>query len=270
MGHEANLRSFISEHKTLLIIILVGLFLIELEIFALAVMKSGYKARLQVIDDSGNIIYETDGQNLSQFDKYYFEKTFGPLEKYKLRLDTRQIPFPFRAWFVAAIGIPVGAMLLFGFIIKAYIAIFHGELKGVKGTAEQDGSGSNASGRGLEAVLNRISRLNIFIIGFLVMTGVLSYWIIPNLIVYIGKTGIEVIIRYKWVFLSATLVVLFVGLWIIYLRYLLAKKSIETRAEVEKYRLRLSMGKIPDVNSALEDKSQSIHQQLSMKKRDEK
>ncbi len=242
MSSDTNLRSFIGEHKTLLIIVLVGLFLIELEIFALAVMKSGRKARLQILDAAGNVIHETDGQNLSQFDKYYFEKTFGPLENYKVRLQTRQVPFPFRAWFVAAVGIPVGAMLIFGFIVKAYIAIFHGDVK--ESAAGKDaGPAQDEKGAGLEMVLNKISRLNIFIIGFLVVVGVVSYWVIPNLIVYIGRTGIETIVRYKWFFLTAALVVLSVGLWIIYLRYLLAKKSIETRAEIEKFRLQLTMGR---------------------------
>ncbi len=242
MANDSNVRSFVAEHKTLLIIILVGLFLIELEIFALAVMKSGRKARLQILDSAGNVIHETDGRNLSQFDKYYFEKTFGPLENYRVRLQTRQVPFPFRAWFVAAVGIPVGAMLIFGFIVKAYIAIFHGEVH-ESGAGGKGKPGTDEKGSGLEVVLNKISRLNIFIIGFLVVVGVVSYWVIPNLIVYIGKTGIETIIRFKWFFLTAALVVLSVGLWIIYLRYLLAKKTIETRAEIEKYRLQLTMGK---------------------------
>ncbi len=109
-------------------------------------------------------------------------------------------------------------------------------------------------------VLNKISRLNIFIIGFLVVVGVVSYWVIPNLIVYIGKTGIETIVRYKWFFLTAALVVLSVGLWIIYLRYLLAKKSIETRAEIEKFRLQLTMGQQSDSGRHLEGSGASASQ----------
>ncbi|MEE4113637.1 MAG: hypothetical protein V2I40_12535, partial [Desulfobacteraceae bacterium] len=121
-----HIGNLIQGNKTLFIIIIVGLFLLELEIFALAAMKSGRQSWLQVIDANGNVIHETSGKHLSEFNKYYFEKTFGPLENYQVRLETREHPFPFRAWFVAAIGIPVGAMLLFGFVVKAYVAIFHG------------------------------------------------------------------------------------------------------------------------------------------------
>jgi hypothetical protein len=231
-----RIGNLIQEHKTLFIIIIVGLFLLELEIFALAAMKSGRKSWLQVIDANGHVIHETSGKNLSEFNKYYFEKTFGPFENYDVRLETRERPFPFRAWFVAAIGIPVGAMLLFGFVVKAYVAIFHGsELQGDDSRpACEPGYESR-----LESILYRISRMNIFIIGFLIFIGVISYWIIPNMITYIGRTGIDFVIRFKWVFIGLSAIVVGIGLWIVYLRYLLARKSIESRMEIEKHRLSL-------------------------------
>ena len=232
----SRISNLIQENKTLFIIIIVGLFLLELEIFALAAMKSGRKSWLQVIDAKGNVIHETSGRNLSEFNKYYFEKTFGPFENYEVRLQTRDNPFPFRAWFVAAIGIPVGAMLLFGFVVKAYVAIFHGsELQNDDSKPSCEPGYENR----LESVLYRISRMNIFIIGFLIFIGVVSYWIIPNMITYIGRTGIEAVIRFKWVFITLGAVVVGIGLWIVYLRYLLAKKSIESQTEIEKHRLEL-------------------------------
>jgi hypothetical protein len=231
-----QISNLIQENKTLFIIIIVGLFLLELEIFALAAMKSGRKSWLQVIDANGNVIHETSGKNLSEFNKFYFEKTFGPFENYDVRLQTRNHPFPFRAWFVAAIGIPVGAMLLFGFVVKAYVAIFHGsELSADESRPACEPRMVNR----LESILYRISRMNIFIIGFLIFVGVISYWIIPNMITYLGRTGIDVVIRFKWVFIGLGAVVVGIGLWIVYLRYLLAKKSIESQTEIEKHRLSL-------------------------------
>jgi hypothetical protein len=231
-----RISNLIQQNKTLFIIIIVGLFLLELEIFALAAMKSGRKSWLQIIDAKGNVIHETSGRNLSEFNKYYFEKTFGPLENYEVRLQTRDRPFPFRAWFVAAIGIPVGAMLLFGFVIKAYAAIFHGSE--LQGNTSQPSSEPGYESR-IESILYRISRMNIFIIGFLIFIGVISYWIIPNMITYLGRTGIDTVIRFKWVFIAIATTVVAIGVWIVYLRYLLAKKSIESRTEIEKHRLAL-------------------------------
>ena len=46
MNHQNDIISTIREHRTLFIIIMVGLFLIELEIFAVAAMKSGRRSML--------------------------------------------------------------------------------------------------------------------------------------------------------------------------------------------------------------------------------
>jgi hypothetical protein len=137
---------------------------------------------------------------------------------------------------VAAIGIPVGAMLLFGFVVKAYVAIFHGSE--MSGDDAKPACEPNLENK-LESILYRISRMNIFIIGFLIFVGVISYWIIPNMITYLGRAGMDFIIRFKWVFIGLGAVVVGIGLWIVYLRYLLARKSIESQTEIEKHRLSL-------------------------------
>jgi len=230
------------ENKTLFIIISVILFLIELEIFAIAAMKSGRKSWLQVMDANGNVIHETDGNHLSEFNKYYFEKTFGPFEQYQVKLVTKDRPFPFRAWFASAIGIPVVAFLLFAFFVRAYQSLF---FKDEKIIDETDSTKKEYEYR-FEKIINAISRFNIFIIGFLIFLAVFLYWVIPNLIVYIGQTGTETITRYKWIFLAVGIVFLGLFIWIIYLRYLLAQKTIDRQAEIDKFRLQLEYNKIDD------------------------
>jgi hypothetical protein len=234
MLKEKKIATLIRENRTLFIIIAVVLFLVELEIFALAVMKSGRKSWLQVIDATGNVIHETDGKNLSDFNKYYFEKTFGPFEQYQVKLATKDFPFPFRAWFVAAVGIPIGAILLFAFAVQAYLSLFYKEPNSGEYNVEK-----NEYEYRFEKLIAAISRFNIFTIGFLVLLGVLSYWVVPNLIVHVGRLGVETLTRYKWIFLSFGMVFLGLILWIIYLRYLLAKKAIDSHAEIDKYRLQL-------------------------------
>jgi hypothetical protein len=235
MPTQRHIPSLIREHKTFLIIVAVVIFLIELEIFAFAAMTSGRKSWLQVIDQNGSVIHETDGKNLSDFNKYYFEKTFGPFEQYHVKLITKEVPFPFRAWFVAAVGVPVGIVLLFGFIVRAYTALFYG------GAPSKDDVGLNQREHqfGFEKIVGAISRFNIFTIGFLVFLAVFLYWVIPDMITYIGRVGVDTLIQYKWVFLSIGFIFLGMIIWIIYLRYLLAKKAIDSQAEVDKYRLQL-------------------------------
>lgn len=240
--------SIMRENKMIFIIISVLFFLVELEIFAVSAMKSGRISRLQVIDANGNVIHETDGQNLSDFNKYYFEKTFGPFEQYHVKLVTKDVPFRFRAWFAAAVGIPIGVLLLFAFFVRAYQALFYEEEKMSPGATSQ----TDAYGYRFEKVIAAISRFNIFTIGFLVFLAVFSYWVIPNLVVYAGRVGTETLIRYKWVFLSVGIVFLGLIMWVIYLRYLLAKKTIDRQTEIDKYRLELEYNNIGNEPRQLE------------------
>jgi hypothetical protein len=73
------------EHKTLLIIMVIGVILLEVEIFAFSAMKAGRKSVLGIRDQQGNRFHVTDGNNLSTFNKYYFEQIFGPLIQKMIR-----------------------------------------------------------------------------------------------------------------------------------------------------------------------------------------
>ncbi len=239
MSKGNRITTFIKEHKTMFIVISVVMLLLEIEIFAVAVSKSGRKSTLQILNTQGNVIFETDGDHLSHFDKYYFEKTFGPLDRYETRLVTRDHPFPFRAWFVAAVGIPVGVVLLLAFVIKAVVALFQGEEKSGGETSPVDESVYETR---LEKIMARIARFNIFTIGFLIFAAIFLYWVVPNVVTYLGKVGMETLTRYKWVFAAVAGVLCALVAWIIYLRYLLAKKSIESQAELKKLRLQIEAG----------------------------
>jgi len=94
-----------------------------------------------------------------------------------------------------------------------------------------------------EKIIAAISRFNIFAIGFLIFLAVFLYWVIPDLIVYLGRVGTESVARYKWIFLSAAVIFLGLIIWMIYLRYLLAKKTIDSHTEIKKCRMQLEYDK---------------------------
>lgn len=237
MDHK-NIATLVRENKTVFIIIAVVLFLIELEIFAVAAMKSGRKQWLQILDKNGNVIHMTDGKNLSDFNKYYFEKTFGrSLDEFDKRLEIKDEPFPFRAWLTAAVGIPIGVILLFAFTVKAYIALFYGEESRKK--AGDPDSGKPDYNNEFEKLITTLSSFNIFTIGFLILLSVFMYWVLPNMVSYIAKVGVDTLIRFKWVVVSGALVLIGLFAWIVYLRYLLAKRNIDNQAELQKIRLQL-------------------------------
>jgi hypothetical protein len=237
MSKDKSVTSLVRKNKKAFVIMAIVLAVVELQIFAVSAMKSGRKSHLQIMDANGNVIHITDGDNLSDFNKYYFEKTFGPLEQYEVKLVSEANPFPFRAYIVAAVGIPIGIILLFAFVVKAYMALFYGEQKKED---TDDSTLGDYQGR-LEKVLARVSRFNIFTIGFLLFLAVFLYWVVPNSLTYIGKIGIETLIRFKWVFLGVVGLIVVVALWLIYLRYRLAKQTIESQVEVEKYRIKVGV-----------------------------
>lgn len=251
---KKNLRAVLAENRTLFVVIAVCLALLELEIFILAAGKSGRQSVIQVVGTDGTVVYEADGRNLSQFDRYYFEQNFGPLEGYQRRLATREVPFPFRAWFVAAFGLPVGGVLLFAFVVRAYLALFHGETLRSADGPPPDAPLPASEGR-LEGLLLRVSRFNIFIIGFLALMGVFAYWVVPNLVAFMGRMGVEALVRYKWFFIAVAAVALGIVLWMVYLRYLLAKQAIASRTEVEKYRLELEYTRETPANRMIEHRA---------------
>jgi hypothetical protein len=239
MGKQSKWRYHFQENKTLFIILAVGLFLVELEIFALASMGSGRQSIVQVLDQQSNVIYEVKSARLNSQEKAEFEKTFGPLANFHVNVVTKQRPFPFRPWFAAAAGLPIGAVLLFGFFVKAYEALFFGNER----RFSRDGASqtSDPPSDRLDRLINRVSRLNIFAIGGFVLLFALGLWAVPHLLSEFGRHGVAVIIRYKWVVLGIAGVFLGLVVWIIFLRYLLARKAIETQADVEKYRLQLEI-----------------------------
>ncbi|MGD9823429.1 hypothetical protein [Desulfobacter sp.] len=231
-----NNTNSIFQNKALLITVAMLLVFVELQIFFVFSAKSGKKQSLQVLNDSGTVIYETDGTNLTQFKKYYFEATFGPFENYQKKLVTRTVPFPFRAWFATALGLPLGFTLLFAFIISAASTLF-----GKKQKEPQAPPDADVAPKGkVDQILTHINRMNIFMIGLGVFLVVLAFWVLPNLVSVIGKTGLEIIERYRWFFAISGIAILLIFAWFLYLRYLLAKKTLEAETHIREHQLNLS------------------------------
>ncbi len=237
MSVQSKWKSHFQENKTMFIMLAVGLFLIELEIFAMAVMKSGPESHLQVLDQQDLVVFESKNTTLDGREKSEFERTFGPLTNFRVNLVTTQRPFPIRPWFAAAVGFPIGAVLLFGFFIKAYETLFFRNEPSQPETSQSHSPVVD----GWDRLFLRISRLNIFAIGTFVLLFAFGLWAVPQLVAELGRHGAELITRYKWVAIGAVAIFLGFAAWIIFLRYLLARKSIETQADVEKYRLQLEL-----------------------------
>lgn len=244
----------IFQNKALLIAIAVLLVLVEFQIFFIFSAKSGEKHTLQILNDDGTVIYETDGQHLTQFKKYYFEATFGPFENYEKKLVSRTVPFPFRAWFATAVGFPMGFTLLFAFIVSAVSTLFGKKEKEARETPQD---AAQPRGR-VDQFLAQINRMNIFMVGGAVFLIVLAFWVLPNLVTIIGQTGFEIIDRYRWFFAVAGIAVILIFAWFLYLRFLLAQKALEAETHLREHQMNLNQLPGPDASVLkIEDKSES-------------
>ena len=240
-----NIKNSIFQNKALLITVAVLLVLVEVQVFFIFSAKSGDKHTLQILNDSGTVIYQTDGEHLTQFKKYYFESTFGPFENYKKKLVTRTVPFPFRAWFATALGLPLGFTLLFAFIISAFSTLF-----GKKQKEPRDTQNGDVEPKGkVDQFLAQISHMNIFMLGLCVFLVVLAFWLLPNIVAVIGQTGLDLIDRYRWFFAIAAISILSIFAWFLYLRYLLAKKALEAETHIREHQLNLS--RLPGPNPSI-------------------
>ncbi len=235
MPQRKSTLTIIKGNRTVFIAISVVLLLLELGIFAVAALRSGEHYKLQFWDKNGDLVYETDGKNLNDFNVYQFRMTHGPVQNYQRKLVKTDVPFPFRAWFVAAFGIPLGMFLFFAFILKAYEALFYGEE--AKGNA-RDTQTSRYETR-LEKIIGGVNRFNIFVIAVVAFLAVMAYWVLPNLLIYVGEVSLDTIMRFKWIILLVGFLAFGLLVWVIYLKYLLAKKSMDSQVEVDKHRLEL-------------------------------
>lgn len=258
-----DIKNSFFQNKALLVILAMLLIFVELYIFFFFSAKSGKKHTLQVLNNSGAVIYETDGKHLTQFQKHYFETTFGPFEKYEKKLVTWTAPFPFRAWFVTALGLPLGFTLLFAFIVSAFtrLAGKNQEESQITGNGENGDAGSKGK---MDELLAQINRMNIFIIGAGIFLIVLALWVLPNMVSFIGQTGLELIDRYRWFFAIAGTAILVIFAWFLYLRYLLAKKALEAETHIREYQL--SLNRLPGPDPAIleiENKSETAILEVS-------
>lgn len=217
-------------HNRNIILLIIFMLSIEGVVLVSALSRTGSKKFLQITDNASNVIYEINGEHLSEFDRYYFENTFGSLEKYGKRLTTREMPFPFRAWITAAAGLPLFLVLISAFAVKAYRTLFVTSEKEVEKTDNE--IDEIIPENSFSVYMKIFERMNIFATGFIILLSVFLYWVIPDMMAYVSNAAIDFIVNYKWFFVIVSVFVAGMILWIVYLRYLLAGKVIEAKKEI--------------------------------------
>jgi len=221
-------------HQKLVLTVSVLIFLfLELLIYLAAASQSGQKSRIVISDGSGARVYETPGSVLTSYEKLVFENNFGPLANYQIRVDSENLPFPFRAWLSAAVGIPVGLILLVAFIVRAYLSLLHGDESHEEQAAEIAAGPQHRFG----SFVHLIRSVSIFHLGFLVLLAVLVLWMVPNLVHDFGKLSLQAVREFRWFFLGLAVFLAGLVVWIIFLRYRLSRQMLDNQLDLEKFRV---------------------------------
>jgi hypothetical protein len=222
-------------HQKLVLLISVLVFLmLELLIYLGAASQAGQKSFVVITGEDGKTVYETTGSSLTSYEKMVFENTFGPLQNYRIHVNTQFNPFPFRAWMSAAVGIPIGLVLLLAFVVRAFLSLLYGEEKPEDVGLSQSSPG--AKGR-LGSLFHFFGRVSVFHIGFLIVVSVVLLWLIPNFLGDFARVSMSTIREFKWFFLGVGTFLGLLILWVVYLRYQLSKRMLDNQLDLEKYRV---------------------------------
>lgn len=236
MSHKLRLLDLFEGkrvHKVILLVTVLTFLVLELLIYLASASQAGEKSRVTIVDAEGRKVYETSGSTLTSYEKHVFESNHGPLRNYQIQVNSETHPFPFRAWMTAAIGIPVGMVLLVAFLVRAYLTLVYGE---EREEGEDSGSSNPAKDR-FGSVFSAFQRFSVFHVGFFVLLAVLVLWMVPNFLGDFVRISATALREYKWFFLGSAV---FLGLllaWVIYLRYRLSRQMLENQLHIEKYRL---------------------------------
>jgi hypothetical protein len=222
-------------HKVVLVVSVLAFLVLELLIYLAAASQAGQKSSVIVTDATGKKVYETSGGTLTSYEKLVFENTFGPLRNYQIQLQSETLPFPFRAWVSAAVGIPIGLVLLVSFLIKAYLSLLYGGED--REDVEEDAEGSSSVKNRFGGVFHSVNRISVFHVGFIVVIAVLLLWVVPNFLQDFATISMTAIRDYKWFFLGTAVFLALLITWIIYLRYKLSSKMLENQLDLEKFRV---------------------------------
>ena len=219
-------------HKTILQIGVAMFLSMELIIYLVANAQSGTQQWVEVFNAKGEMVYETQGNVLTTYEKLVFQNTYGPLRNFNVRVKTRTTPFPFRAWLAIAVGGPIGFMLLLTYLVRTYLSFVSGE---EEETAHESASLDKSSDR--FGRLFQWRRLSLFHLGFFIVVCVLALWLVPNYVADIARGVVSLIVQYKWFFLGVFAFFASLIVWIIYLKYKISQKMMDRQMDLEKFKV---------------------------------
>ena len=250
---DEKLREIVEKHAPGLFLIISVFAIIEFGILMGCVVYSANQDVVKIYNANNDVVYE-DVYNMSYITE--FKNIYG-IENFKeegfivtrIKIDNK---FPTRAWIALSICVPLVLILFVAFIVKVFADVFHlkkdddeGSKKGKKNHDFEETK--------FEKLFSTLGRLNIYSLGSTVIIIVFFYWMVPDLLISLGKISYQTISELKWVILG---VVLTGGAYMIlktFLSYKTNKEMIKQQAKIQNNRDRLA------IEAKLEKKLLDLH-----------
>jgi len=238
---ENKLLEMVEKHVPGLFLIIFVFAMLEFGILMVCVGYSGNQHILRIYNSTNNLVYEDvyNENHINEFKNIYGIENFKE-EGFVLTRVAIDNKFPTRSWIALSICVPLVLILFVVFIVKVFADVFHSK----KDDDDDDENkketlNSDFEETRFEKLFSTLGRLNIYSLGSTVILIAFLYWMVPDLLVYLGKISYKTISELKWVILG---VVLFGGAYMIlkaFLSYKTKNEIIKQQADIQKNRDRL-------------------------------
>jgi len=241
---EEKLRKLVDNRVPGLFLILVTFAVIEFGILVVCVAFSSNQDIVKIYNAENEVVYENEYNliHIKEFKRAYGIKNFKDAGFVLTRLK-KENKFPTRAWIALSICIPLVLILFTAFIIKVFEDMFQSSKKTEKKeeTNDEETVASDFEETKFEKLFSTLGRLNIYSLATTILLIAFLYWMVPDLLVYVGKISYQTISELKWVILG---IILLGGIYFI-VKAVLAHKTrneiIRQQADIQKNRDRLAI-----------------------------
>ncbi len=257
---EQKLRKLVEKKIPGLFYIIAVFAMIEFGILVACMVTASNHTRVTVYDPDQTVVYEDvyNADALAEFRRVSGIENFKA-EGFTVTRVLVENPFPTRTWIALSICVPLLLILFVAFVVRVFEDVFLAKKKPLD---QKDGESRefDFEETRFEKLFSTLGRLNIYSLGATVIVAAFLYWMVPDLLVTIGKVSFQTLAQLKWVLLGLVLVG---GIYAI-VRAVLAYKTkiaiIETQSDIQKNRDRLAIearqgARLLEVRSAENTKS---------------
>ena len=239
-----KLREMVEKHVPGLFLIIFAFALLEFGILLVCMAYSGNQHILKIYNANNDLVYEDvyNENHINEFKNIYGIENFKE-EGFVLTRVAIDNQFPTRTWIALSICVPLVLIFFIVFIVKVFADVFHS-----KQEYEDDKEDANNKKAGtafdfeetkFEKLFSTLGRLNIYSLGCIAIIIAFFFWMVPDLLIFLGKISYKTISELKWVILG---IIMFGSAFMIFktfLSYKTKNEIIRQQAEIQKNRDRL-------------------------------